>query len=105
MIAGGRKMVDITDTSTAVPHSRTPSPLLVTKTIAGPLPGRQGPVTISVVCSGTAQLQDFIIAAGTPAGSYSQSFGPVLAGEVLPEKLMDVYQRGALPFQTRSAAS
>ncbi len=79
--AGGRKTVDITDTYSAVP-SPSPSSLLVTKTIAGPLAGHQGPVTIHVVCNGTAQLPDLIIAAGTPAGSYSQSFGPVPAGSV-----------------------
>lgn len=79
--AGGHKTVNITDTYSSVP-SPSPSSLLVTKTIAGPLAGYQGPVTISVVCNGTAQLPDFIIAAGTPAGSYSQSFGPVPAGSV-----------------------
>ena len=79
--AGGRKTVDITDTYSAVP-SPSPSSLLVTKTIAGPLAGHQGPVTIHVVCNGTAQLPDLVIAAGTPAGSYSQSFGPVPAGSV-----------------------
>jgi len=79
--AGGRKTVHITDTYSAVP-SPGPSSLLVTKTIAGPLAGQQGLVTIHVVCNGTAQLPDFIIAAGTAAGSYSQSFGPVPAGSV-----------------------
>ncbi len=79
--AGGHKTVHITDTYTAVP-SPSPSSLLVTKTIAGPLAGQQGPVAIHVVCNGTAQVPDFIIAAGTPAGSYSQSFGPVPAGSV-----------------------
>ena len=79
--AGGSKTVDITDTYSAVP-SPSPSSLLVTKTIAGPLAGDQGQVTIHVVCNGAAQLPDFIIAARTPAGSYSQSFGPVAAGSV-----------------------
>jgi Domain of unknown function (DUF5979)/Thioester domain len=79
--AGGHKTVDITDTYSAIP-SPSPSSLLVTKTIAGPLEGHQGPVTIQVVCNNIAQLPDFIIAARTPAGSYSQSFGPVPAGSV-----------------------
>ena len=79
--AGGHKTVHITDTYTAVP-TPSPSSLLVTKTIAGPLAGQQGPVTIRVICNGTAQLPDFIIAARTPAGSYSQSLGPVPAGSV-----------------------
>ena len=79
--AGGRKTVDITDTYSAV-SGPSPNSLLVTKTIAGPLVGQQGPVTIHVVCNGTAQFPDFIIAARTPAGSYSQTFGPVPAGSV-----------------------
>jgi TQXA domain-containing protein len=79
--AGGHKTVQITDTYAAVP-SPGPSSLLVTKTIAGPLAGHQGQVTIQVVCNGTAQSPDFIIAARTSAGSYSQSFGPVPAGSV-----------------------
>jgi TQXA domain-containing protein len=79
--AGGRETVDITDTYTSVP-SPGPSSLLVTKTIAGPLAGHQGVVTIHVVCNGAPQLPDFVINAGTAAGSYSQSFGPVPAGSV-----------------------
>ena len=79
--AGGTKTVDITDTYTAVP-SPGPSSLLVTKTIAGPLAGNQGPVTIHVVCDGTALSPDFTLAAGTPAGSFSQSFGPITPGSV-----------------------
>jgi hypothetical protein len=78
--AGGSKTVDITDTYSPVPGP-SPSSLYVTKTIAGPLAGQQGPVTIQVVCNGTA-FPDFNIAGGTGAGSYSQSFGPILAGSV-----------------------
>jgi Domain of unknown function (DUF5979)/Thioester domain len=78
--AGGQKTVDVTDTYTPIP---TPSPgsLLVTKTIAGPASGEQGPISIQVVCNGTA-FPDFTILGGTAAGSYSQSFGPVPAGSV-----------------------
>ncbi len=79
--AGGREMVDITDTYTAVP-SPGPSSLLVTKTIAGPLAGRQGPITIHVVCNGTALSSDYIIPARAPSGSVSQSFGPIAPGSV-----------------------
>ena len=79
--AGGTKTVDITDTYTAVP-SPGPSSLLVTKTIAGPLAGSQGPVTIHVVCDGAALSPDFTLAAGTPSGSFSQSFGPITPGSV-----------------------
>jgi len=78
--AGGSKTVAITDTYTPVP-SPGPSSLYVTKTIAGPLAGQQGPVTIQVVCNGTA-FPDFNIAGGTGAGSYSQSFGPVPPGSL-----------------------
>jgi hypothetical protein len=54
----------------------------VTKTIAGPLAGQQGPVTIQAVCNGTAVSPDFTIAAGISAGSYSRSFGPVPPGSL-----------------------
>ena len=76
--AGGQKTVDVTDTYTPIP-TPSPSSLLVTKTIAGPAAGEQGPISIQVVCNGTA-FPDFTIAGGTAAGSYSQSFGPVPAG-------------------------
>jgi TQXA domain-containing protein len=79
--AGSRETVDITDTYSAVP-SPGPSSLLVTKTIAGPLAGQQGPVTIQAVCNGTAVSPDFTIAAGISAGSYSRSFGPVPPGSL-----------------------
>ena len=54
----------------------------MTKTIAGPLAGHQGPVTIHVACNGTALSPDFMIAAGTPAGSVSHSFDDIPAGSV-----------------------
>ncbi|MGO9908939.1 MAG: thioester domain-containing protein [Solirubrobacteraceae bacterium] len=78
--AGGQKTVDITDTYTPIP-TPSPSSLLVTKTIAGPAAGEQGPISIQVICNGTA-FPDFTILGGTAAGSYSQSFGPVPAGSV-----------------------
>lgn len=81
ILAGARKTVDVTDTYTAV-SSPGPSSLLVTKTIAGPLAGQQGPVTLHVACDGTGPLPDFVIPAGAPAGSVSQSFGPIPAGSV-----------------------
>lgn len=79
--AGGRETVDVTDTYTAVP-SPGPSSLLVTKTIAGPLAGRQGPITIHVACNGTAPSWDYIFPARAPSGSVSQSFGPIAPGSV-----------------------
>ena len=62
------------------PTAPAPGSLLVTKTIAGPLAGHQGPVTIHVVCNGTALSPDFVIAAGTPAGNVSHSFDGIPAG-------------------------
>ena len=74
---GGSGAAHITDT-----YGPAPGSLLVTKTIAGPLAGHQGPVTIHVVCNGTALSPDFVIASGTPAGSVSHSFDGIPAGSV-----------------------
>ena len=63
-------------------YGPAPGSLLVTKTIAGPRAGHQGPVTIHVACDGTALSPDFTIAAGTPAGSVSHSFDNIPAGSV-----------------------
>ncbi len=73
--AGGAAVASITDSYGAAPGS-----LLVTKTIAGALAGHQGPVTIHVVCNGTAMSPDFVIAAGTRAGTVSHSFDGIPAG-------------------------
>lgn len=78
--AGGRQPVNITDAYTAVP-TPGPSSLLVTKTIAGPLAGGQGAVTIQVICNGIL-LSPFVIPANAPAGSVSHSFGPITPGSV-----------------------
>ncbi len=75
--AGGAGAATINDTYGAIPGS-----LLVTKTIAGPSAGHQGPVTIHVVCNGTALAPDFIIASGTRAGSVSHSFDGIPPGAV-----------------------
>ena len=74
---GGSGAAHITDT-----YGATPGSLLVTKTIAGPFAGHQGPVTIGVACNGTALSPDFVIAAGTPAGSVSHSFDGIPAGSM-----------------------
>ncbi|MBV9192973.1 MAG: thioester domain-containing protein [Solirubrobacterales bacterium] len=74
---GGSAAAHITDTYGARPGS-----LLVTKTIAGPSAGHQGPITIHVVCDGTALSPDFVIAAHTPAGTVSHSFDDIPAGSV-----------------------
>jgi hypothetical protein len=74
---GGAGAAHITDT-----YGGTPGSLLITKIIAGTLAGHQGPVTIHVTCNGTALSPDFVIAAGTPAGSVSHSFDDIPAGAV-----------------------
>ncbi len=56
--------------------------LLVTKGIAGTEAGHQGPITIHVVCNGTALTPDFVIAAGTPPGTVLHSFDNIPAGSV-----------------------
>ncbi len=75
--AGGAAAASITDSYGAAPGS-----LLVTKTIAGPVAGHQGPVTIHVVCNGIAQAPDFVIPGGSRAGSVSHSFDGIPAGSV-----------------------
>ena len=75
--AGGAGAAHITDT-----YGSAPGSLLITKTVAGPLAGRQGPVAIHVVCNGTAILPDFVIAPRTPPGSVSRSFDGIPAGSV-----------------------
>jgi Domain of unknown function (DUF5979)/Thioester domain len=75
--AGGSGAAHITDT-----YGSAPGSLLVTKTIAGPFAGDQGPVTIHVVCDGIALSPDVVVAAGTPAGNVSRSFDGIPAGSV-----------------------
>ncbi len=53
-----------------------PGALTVDKTVAGPSAGQQGGVTISVICDGTA-LADFVIPAGTLAGTVSQTYDDI----------------------------
>jgi len=77
--AGGSESVHITDTYN---HVSGPTSLLVSKTIAGPLAGKQGPVTIQVVCNGTLLSPEFVIHASTPAGTVSQSYTGIPAGSV-----------------------
>jgi hypothetical protein len=74
---GGAGAAHITDT-----YGSAPGSLLVTKTIAGPLAGQQGPIAIHVVCNGTALSPDFVIGARSKAGSVSHSFDGIPAGSV-----------------------
>jgi hypothetical protein len=55
--------------------------LLVTKIVTGPQAGRQEAAIIRVTCGQTALAPDFVIPAGTPAGSISRRFD-VPAGSV-----------------------
>ena len=75
--AGGAAVASITDSYGAASGS-----LLVTKTIAGALAGHQGPVTIHVVCNGAAMSPDFVIPAGTRAGTVAHSFDGIPGGSV-----------------------
>ncbi len=74
---GGSGAATITDE-----YGGRPGSLLVTKTIAGPSAGDQGPVTIEAGCDGTALSPDFVIPAHTRAGSVSHSFDDIPAGSV-----------------------
>jgi hypothetical protein len=71
---GGTATADLSDTFDV-------GSLIVNKTIAGPAAAQQGAVTISVTCGATA-LADFVIPAGTPAGSVSQEYTGIPAGTV-----------------------
>lgn len=75
-IAGGHTTtVGVTDTYTSV-DVPVPAPgtgtLLVTKSLTGPLAGRQGAVTLRVTCAPAGAPQDVAIPAGTPAGSVTR---------------------------------
>jgi Domain of unknown function (DUF5979) len=72
---GGSGAATIEDT-----YGATPGSLLVSKTIAGPSAGQQGPVTIPVVCDGVALSPEFVIPAHTHAGTVSHSFDDIPAG-------------------------
>ncbi len=73
--AGDTATVDITDT-----YSPAPGALTVSKTIAGPAAGSQAAVTIHTVCDGIALTPDFVIDAGTAAGTASHTYDDVPAG-------------------------
>jgi hypothetical protein len=71
---GGTATADLSDTFAV-------GSLIVNKTITGAGAGQQGPVTISVQCGATA-LADFVIPAGSPAGTVSQEYTGIPAGTV-----------------------
>lgn len=67
--AGGTVTASLTNT-----YNNAPGTLIVNKVIDGPAAGQQGQITIHTVCDGTALSPDFVIAADSPAGAYSQSY-------------------------------
>jgi hypothetical protein len=70
--ARGIVEADITDS-----YGLLPGQLEVTKSIAGPLAGQQGTVVIHTVCDGSALAPDLAVAAGAPAGVYSQIYSNI----------------------------
>jgi hypothetical protein len=67
--------VTLRTTVSAVATFLPPGALTVTKTIAGPAAGQQGPITIEVTCDSVGLLQPvFTIPAGTPAGAVSHTY-------------------------------
>ena len=75
--AGGAAAASITDSYGAAPGS-----LLVTKTIAGALAGHQGPVTIHVVCNGTAVSRGLRDPRRDPGGHRVAQLDGIPAGSV-----------------------
>ncbi len=57
-----------------------PGKLVVKKTIAGPAAGSQASVVIHVACDDGQTRPDFIIPAGTPAGTKSETYEPIAVG-------------------------
>jgi TQXA domain-containing protein len=67
-------VADLTDT-----YGPADGALVVRKTITGPSAGKQGRITIQITCGGTA-LPDFVIAAGTTAGTTERAYHDIAAG-------------------------
>jgi TQXA domain-containing protein len=75
---GSSATAELTDDYRLLPGS-----LLVQKSITGDAAGRQGEITISVDCGENGpDLADWVIPAGTKAGSPSHTYGPIPAGIV-----------------------
>ena len=73
--AGGSATAALTDT-----YSRLRGSLTVSKTIAGPAAGQQGPVSIQVVCDGTTLTPGLTLPAGAAAGTTSRTYDDLPAG-------------------------
>ncbi len=74
--AGGGVTAALSNNYTFLPGS-----LVVRKTISGPAAGSQAAVTIHVVCGGTA-LADFVIPAGSVAGTIDHTYTNIPASTV-----------------------
>ena len=66
---GGTPTLTLTDT-----YTRVPGDLVVNKTITGGAAGSQGPITITVTCDDGVTRPDFVIPAGTNAGTVQQVY-------------------------------
>jgi len=69
-------------TVTASAQFQATGSLVINKTLAGPAAGSQGRIVIHVVCNGTALSPDFVIAAGSPAGTDSTTYDSIPAGSM-----------------------
>jgi TQXA domain-containing protein len=76
------KDATLTTTVRATGEFKPSGSLRVTKTIAGPAAGSQGPVVIQVACNEGRRFKPITIPAGTPAGSKSRTYHHILAGTV-----------------------
>ncbi len=72
----------LTTTVDAQAIFKRPGQLVVNKTIGGPAAGQQGQIVIVVTCDGTPLQPPFVIPAGTPAGTLSQTYSPIAADSV-----------------------
>ena len=70
----------MTTTVQATAEFLPPGSLVVKKTIAGPAAGSQGQVVIHVACNDGVVRPDFVIPAGTPAGTTSHTYEHIPAG-------------------------
>ena len=74
------KTATLKTTVQATAEFLAPGSLVVKKTIAGPAAGSQARVVIHVDCDDGVARDDFIIPAGTPAGTTSKTYEPIPAG-------------------------
>jgi hypothetical protein len=87
--AAGSGSVHITDTYAPTPalavlgtRAASDGSLLLAKTIAGPLAGRQGGVRIRVTCNGAVRSPDLVVAARSATRRVTRSYDGIPAGSV-----------------------